>query len=74
MASPGIRTVKPKTVDTERTKTSISLIPEAKFKLSTLKAELRLKGFSVSESDVLEALILGADPALMGRLLRAKRG
>lgn len=70
MAKGASRTGKPKTVETGRTKTSISLTPEAKFKLSTLKAELRLKGHSVSESEVMEALLGATDAGAMARLLR----
>lgn len=64
------KTVKPRSVNTDRTKTSISLTPQAKYKLASLKAELRLKGHSVSESDVMEALIMETDAAAIARLLR----
>ena len=66
------QTARPKSIDTERTKTSVSLAPKAKFKLATLKAELRLKGYSVSESDVMEALILSTDAATVARLLKSR--
>ena len=64
--------VKPKSVSTERTKTSVSLAPRAKFKLSTLKAELRMKGHDATESSILEALILNSDASNVARLLRAR--
>ena len=56
----------------ERTKTSMSLTPEAKFKLATIKAELRLRGHSVSESEVMEALLKSADAASVARILRLR--
>jgi len=63
---------KPKSVTTDsRTKTSVSLAPKAKFKLSTLKAELRMRGHSATESSILEALILNTDASTVARLLRA---
>jgi hypothetical protein len=70
MASRSSKTVKPRSVSTERAKTSISLSPQAKFKLASLKAELRLKGYSISESDVMEALIMDTDVSALPRLLR----
>ena len=72
MASKGIKTVKPPSVNTDRTKTSVSLHPQVKYKLASLKAELRLKGLSVSESDVMEALIMNTDTAAVARLLKSR--
>jgi hypothetical protein len=68
----GSKTVKPRSVNTERAKTSVSLLPQVKYKLATLKAELRLKGLSVSESDVMEALIVDADAGTLARLLKSR--
>jgi len=64
------KTRKAKTAGTQRTKTSISLTPEAKRILSTLKAELRFRGHSASESDILEALLLQTDVATLARLVK----
>jgi hypothetical protein len=72
VAARGSKTAKPHSVNTDRAKTSISLTPQAKYKLATLKAELRLKGLSVSESDVMEALIVNADAGTLARLLKAR--
>jgi len=66
------KTVKPPSVNTERAKTSISLTPQAKFKLASLKAELRLNGYFVSESDVMEALIMDAAASAVARLLKSR--
>jgi len=63
------KAIKARTV-IERTKTSISLLPEAKYRLSTLKAELRRKGQAVSESEILESLILHTDAATVARLVK----
>lgn len=66
------RTGKPKPIDTERTKTSVSLVPDAKYKLAHLKAQLRRDGLAVTESEVLEALIMHTDVTTLARLLKAK--
>lgn len=42
---------------TDREKTSFNLSVEAKFKLTTLKADLRRRGHRITESLVVEALI-----------------
>lgn len=41
----------------ERSKTSFSISPDAKYKLTTLKAALRREGFSATESSIIEALL-----------------
>lgn len=48
-------------------KTSFSLSPDAKFKLATLKANLRRRGYPATESGIVEALIerATADEALV---------
>lgn len=43
-------------------KTSFSLSPDAKYMLTSLKADLRRRGHAATESAILEALILGAEP------------
>jgi len=53
-------------------KTSVSVKPETKFKLATLKAELRRQGLRASESDVIEALIDEADASKAARLLKSR--
>lgn len=40
-----------------RGKTSFSLTPDAKYKLTTLKAALRRAGFSATESLIIETLL-----------------
>lgn len=72
MAVRGAKAAKPNSVNTERTKTSISLLPRAKYRLASIKAELRLKGHNVSESHIMEALLLGTDTDAVARLLRLR--
>lgn len=43
-----------------RAKTSFSLTSEAKFRLATLKRDLRAEGISATESSIVEALIATA--------------
>jgi hypothetical protein len=47
----------------KREKTSFSLSTDAKYRLTSLKADLRRRGHSVTESSILETLILGAEPS-----------
>jgi len=53
-----------------REKTSFALSAEAKFKLATLKANLRRSGHPATESAIMEALIQRAviDEPLIGRV------
>jgi hypothetical protein len=46
----------------KREKTSFALSSDAKFKLTSLKADLRRRGHAATESAILEALIFRADP------------
>ena len=55
-----------------RGKTSFNITPEAKYRLSTLKASLRLAGVRATESLVIEALLSDADEKVL--LSRFKRG
>jgi hypothetical protein len=66
------RTRKPRNADTERTKTSVSLVPDAKYKLAHLKAQLRRDGLGVTESELLEALIMHTDAPTLARLLKSR--
>jgi hypothetical protein len=57
----------------ERSKTSLSLTPDAKYKLTTLKAALRLAGFTATESSIIETLLETTDEGdLIKRLKRVK--
>jgi hypothetical protein len=57
----------------ERSKTSLSLTPDAKYKLTTLKAALRFAGFSATESLILETLLETAEEDdLIKRFKRVK--
>lgn len=56
-----------------RGKTSFSITPQAKFKLTTLKAALRYAGFSATESLIIETLLESTDERdLIAKLKRVK--
>jgi hypothetical protein len=53
-----------------RDKTSFSLTPDAKYKLTTLKAALRRAGFSATESRIIEALIERTDARDLMKIMK----
>lgn len=54
----------------KRDKTSFSLTPDAKYKLTTMKAALRRAGFSATESLIVEALLEHTDASDLMKLLK----
>lgn len=58
---------------TRREKTSFSLTPDAKYRLTSLKADLRRRGHPITESMILETLIERAheDERLIDALVKA---
>lgn len=53
-----------------RGKTSFSLTPDAKYKLTTLKAALRLAGFSITESLIIETLLERTDAKDLMKIMK----
>jgi hypothetical protein len=53
-----------------KTKTSLMLLSETKHKLSTLKADLRLRGVAVTESEVVDTLIGMTSTDSLARILK----
>jgi hypothetical protein len=54
-----------------KTKTSLMLAAESKHKLSTLKADLRLRGLStVTESEIVDTLIRATSADALARMLK----
>jgi len=55
-----------------REKTSFALRPDVKRHLTELKLDLRSVGHRVTEAQIVEALIAGADAATLANLLKVK--
>jgi hypothetical protein len=55
---------------TAKTKTSLMLASESKHKLSTLKADLRLRGLRVTESEIVDGLITATSADALTRMLK----
>ena len=53
-----------------KTKTSLMLAAESKHKLSTLKADLRLRGMSVTESEIVDILVGATSADALARSLK----
>lgn len=56
--------------DNSRQKTSLSLTRDTKYRLSSLKAELRHAGFATTESEIVEILVSAATVNVLKRHLR----